>query len=139
MFQNKYFVDTVCWIALLNKDDEIHEQADIEYKSLLKSGMRLITTTSVLNEVANALSRPEFRPAVVKFYDSIRESPLINIIFTDQELWRRGWRRYRERLDKAWSLTDCLSMVVMEREKVKSILTNDHHFEQMGFKILLRQ
>ena len=33
--RDRYFVDTVCWIGLLNKDDAIHEQADLEYKSLI--------------------------------------------------------------------------------------------------------
>ncbi len=138
MVSNKCFIDTVCWIGLLNKDDAIHAQADLEYKNLIKSSMRLITTSAVLNEVANALSRPGFRTVVVEFYDRLNKSDLVDIVFIDQKLWDKGWHRYRERLDKGWSLTDCLSMVVMEREKIVSVLTNDHHFEQMGFKVLLK-
>lgn len=137
--RDRYFVDTVCWIGLLNKDDELHELADKEYKHLMKSGVRLITTTAVLNEVANALSNPGFRSAVVEFHNCLRLSSRVDIIFIDQELWSSGWKLYEERSDKAWSLTDCFSIVVIEREGLKKVLTNDRHFEQAGFQAVLRK
>ena len=40
--------------------------------------------------------------------------------------------------DKRWSVTDCISFVVMHREGIVDALTNDHHFEQAGFRALLR-
>ena len=43
-----------------------------------------------------------------------------------------------QRLDKDWSLTDCISFVVMRRRGLTDALTSDHHFEQAGFSILLR-
>jgi predicted nucleic acid-binding protein len=51
------FVDTVCWIALLNQQDHFHESADQHYKKLMKSGTGFVTTSSVLEETANALLR----------------------------------------------------------------------------------
>jgi len=45
-------VDVVCWIALLNQDDRLHKSTDRKYKSLMKSGYRFVTTTSILNETA---------------------------------------------------------------------------------------
>jgi hypothetical protein len=47
-----------------------------------------------------------------------------------------GW--LRDRPDKDWSLTDCISFVVMEDENIKEALTADHHFEQAGFVALLK-
>jgi predicted nucleic acid-binding protein len=44
---------------------------------------------------------------------------------------------YRNRADKNWSLTDCISFVVMKRKGITEALTGDHHFEQAGFKALL--
>jgi uncharacterized protein len=44
----------------------------------------------------------------------------------------------RRRVDKEWSLTDCISFIVMERYKVTEALTADHHFEQAGFIALLK-
>ncbi|MFH1288868.1 MAG: hypothetical protein ABII25_09280 [bacterium] len=57
----------------------------------------------------------------------------------DQELWVEGWKLYKERPDKAWSLTDCFSIVVMEKEGLVKALTNDKHFEQAGFQAVLRK
>jgi len=46
----------------------------------------------------------------------------------------RGLKLYTERPDKDWSLTDCISFVVMEEHGIIEALTGDHHFEQAGFK-----
>lgn len=135
----RVFVDTVCWIGLLNKDDEMHELADCEYKHLMKAGTRFVTTTAVLNETANSLSEPQFRLAVVEFYRRLQKSFRIEIVFVDQRLWSAGWKLYEQRLDKAWSLTDCISIVVMQERGLIDTLTNDRHFKQAGFRVLLRK
>ncbi len=44
---------------------------------------------------------------------------------------------YGGRPDKEWSLTDCISFVVMQDEQIIEALTADRHFEQAGFKVLL--
>ena len=48
-------------------------------------------------------------------------------------------QRYRTRPDKNWSLTDCLSFVVMERSQLTEALTTDRHFEQAGMKVMMPQ
>lgn len=135
---NNCFVDTVCWVALLNQDDQQHKIADEKYKGLMRTGYSFITTTAVLNETANALSEPYFRQAVIEFYNRIQMSARIEIVFVDHALWAEGWKLYEQRPDKGWSLTDCLSIVVMQQQRIKKVLTNDKHFEQAGFHALLR-
>lgn len=49
-----------------------------------------------------------------------------------------GLRLYRERPDKGYSLTDCISMDLMHREGLTDVLTDDAHFTQEGFVCLLR-
>ena len=44
---------------------------------------------------------------------------------------------YRERHDKGWGLTDCISFVLMKQEGVSEALTADLHFQQAGFRALL--
>jgi len=40
---------------------------------------------------------------------------------------------YSNRLDKEWSLTDCVSFAVMQEKQINQAFTSDHHFEQAGF------
>jgi len=117
----------------------MHELADRKYKYLMRSGVHFVTTTAVLNETANSLSEPRFRLAVIKFYQCLQRSSRVEIVFVDQALWSAGWQLYEQRLDKAWSLTDCISMVVMQERGLIDVLTNDKHFKQAGFRAILRK
>ena len=48
-----------------------------------------------------------------------------------------GCRLYQARSDKGYSLTDCISMVVMRREGLSEVLSNDKHLTQEGVIYLL--
>ena len=50
---------------------------------------------------------------------------------------KRALDQYERRPDKDWSLTDCLSFLLMEERGITEALTADHHFEQAGFRALL--
>ena len=138
IINNRCFVDTVSWMAILNQDDQLHKGADKEYKNLMREGYSFVTTTAVLNETANGLSESYFRQAVVEFYNRLQKSSKIDIVFVDRPLWNKGWTLYEERPDKGWSLTDCISFKVMQQQRLEAALTNDKHFEQAGFQALLR-
>jgi hypothetical protein len=51
----------------------------------------------------------------------------------------KGWALYEQRLDKAWSLTDCISLEVMREWNIHDALTSDRHFAQAGFRALLME
>ncbi len=53
------------------------------------------------------------------------------------QLFRRGVRLYERRLDKAYSMVDCMSMVIMNERDLTDILTNDEHFAQEGFTLVV--
>jgi predicted nucleic acid-binding protein len=54
------------------------------------------------------------------------------------ELFKRGLAFYSQRPDKDWSLTDCISFVVMEERGVTEALATDRDFIQAGFVTLLK-
>ena len=68
----------------------------------------------------------------------LRIDPEVRIIAVSGELYNKGWNLYAARMDKGWSLTDCISFVVMSDKSLTDALTGDHHFEQAGFNILLK-
>lgn len=48
-----------------------------------------------------------------------------------------GLQLYEARLDKGYSLVDCISMATLRREGITDVLTTDCHFVQEGFHALL--
>lgn len=99
----------------------------------------VFTTAWVLTELADGLSRsPVGRRQFLDIVYDISTSPTVQIVPFSDVLFRAGLDLYARRPDKKWSLTDCGSFVVMDRERITGALTGDHHFEQAGFVPLLR-
>ena len=71
-------------------------------------------------------------------YQRLRGNPGVTIVPANTEVFEQGVELYSRRPDKSWSLTDCISFVVMQRYGLTDALTGDHHFEQAGFRVLLR-
>jgi predicted nucleic acid-binding protein len=128
------FADTVYWVGLVVKQDQHHERA--RAWTLHLSG-RITTTALVLLETANALARPAWRASAVGLIDHLRQRPDVDIAPAEPALWERGWELYRNRPDKGWSLTDCVSFLVMQEAGLTDALTTDEHFRQAGFRALL--
>ena len=130
-------VDTAAWIALVNTRDELHDRAKDKMAELRRDNVALVTTEFVLLEVANAFCALAWRGKAVKLINGLRSLPNLKIIEADSSLLSDGWNLYCSRLDKEWSLTDCVSIAVMQAEQINQAFTSDHHFEQAGFIKLL--
>jgi hypothetical protein len=131
---NAVFADTFFYLALLDDAEPGHERALAESRI-----PRLIVTTEfILLELGNACARAEDHADFLALVAGMRASPRVKIIPLNSELFNRGLARMRERNDKDWSLTDCISFVDMEDEGLHEALTGDQHFEQAGFKALLK-
>jgi predicted nucleic acid-binding protein len=97
----------------------------------------ILTTEFVIVELVNFFSGTNGRSTVTNFVKSLRNDPDTIVIPAASELLQRGFELFSRRLDKEWSLTDCISFVVMEEHGVTDVLTSDADFEQAGFKALL--
>ena len=129
------FADTYYYLALLSESDAGHQRA-VKLSRTLPG--RTVTTAWVLTEVADALAAPELRPLFLTLYDHLRGNPNVRIIPPTVEFFQQGVELYAHRLDKAWSLTDCISFAAMKQEQLTDALTADRHFAQAGFRALLR-
>ena len=132
---NAAFGDSFFYLALLNPDDEAHERA-IAYIDTMN--IRVVTTSFVLAEVADGLCERKRRASFVRLFDDLTKDRNSRIVPATDRLFRQGLALYRERLDKDWSLTDCISFAVMRDLRLSQALTGDHHFEQAGFVALLK-
>ena len=128
------FADSVYFFAVLNAHDRLHEQA-VRYAA--EGTDPILTTAWVLTEVADGLCHCSARDAVVRLWQTLEAASDVEIVPPSPELFHRGFERYRLRPDKDWSLTDCISFVVMEQRGITEALTSDHHFQQAGFVTLL--
>jgi predicted nucleic acid-binding protein len=132
---NAVFADTFYFLALLNPSDKTHQRS-LEFTTAFQG--RLVTTAWVLTELADALCRPPDRERIGQFIERLRTKPEMRLAAAEEALFDAGFQLYRQRPDKEWSLTDCISFVVMQREAITEALTGDHHFEQAGFIALLK-
>jgi hypothetical protein len=98
----------------------------------------LVTTEWVLTEVGDALAAPVNRGLFLELLAALRADATVTILPASSALFERGVQLYGDRLDKGWSLTDCVSFVVMRQNNIADALTADHHFEQAGFVALLK-
>lgn len=100
-----------------------------------------MTTDAILIEVPNTFSKVQWRSVALQLIGSMQASVDLGagtIVHVDLELWDQGWELYRNRADKNWGLTDCISFAVMEQYNIQRAFTYDHHFEQAGFVRLLK-
>lgn len=130
------FADTFYWIALLNRRDAWYRR--VVALSRILGTQQFLTTEWVLAEflafysAAGAVTRQR---AAAKTRQ-ILQDPRIHVLSPSQAMFLDGLALYESRLDKQYSLTDCISMHVMRREGLTDVLTNDRHFTQEGFRIL---
>ncbi|MGD9975625.1 MAG: type II toxin-antitoxin system VapC family toxin [Desulfatirhabdiaceae bacterium] len=132
---NPIFVDTSYFLALINSHDEFHHQASLLGDQI---DVKLIKTEAVLTEIGNALAKSQWRILAVDTLNDLRDDEDVEILSITPQLFSKTLKLYSSRMDKDWGLTDCISFVVMKERKLTDALTTDHHFEQAGFKCLLR-
>lgn len=135
---NKVFVDTAYAIALSVESDEHHARAVELAEQLEFEQTCLFTTKAVLLEIGNALSKKRYRQAAVELLDALQQDTQVEIVSLTEELYEQPLMLFRNRPDKEWGLVDCISFVVMQEREIIDALTTDEHFEQAGFRLLLR-
>ena len=130
---NVVFADTFYWIALTLPEDAAYERAQ-------QVADDVVTTEEVLTEYLTFFcASPEYlRRQVALNVEAILIDPTVRVIPQSHESLLAGFALYRNRPDKAYGLTDCISMEAMRRERITEVLTNDRHFEQEGFRALFR-
>lgn len=133
----RLFADTFYWIALLSRRDAWHASVTAFSQTLTDADV-VWTTDAVFVEVLAAFSAggAHLRHEAVLLVDELLNDPSVRVVEATRSLFLDGLSLYRVRPDKAYSLTDCMSMQTMRRERLTEVLTNDHHFTQEGFHIL---
>jgi predicted nucleic acid-binding protein len=130
------FVDTGYLIALEAADDQNHFVATRHWKRLLKSQPSLITSTYIFDELVTFLNSRNRHAKAVQIGSRLLSSTSIQVIHVDEALFYDGWTFFQKHSDKSYSLTDCISFLLMKRLKIEAVLSFDRHFKQAGFRTL---
>jgi predicted nucleic acid-binding protein len=89
-------------------------------------------------EVADALAASSCRSRIRDFVQHLRHLSACEIVPASRDLLDHALDLYHQHADKTWTLTDCVSFVIMRQREVTEALTGDQHFEQAGFVALLK-
>lgn len=132
------FADTFYWIASVNPGDDWHERA-IALTSTFEN-VEIVTTEEVLTEVLTffATRGTSMRRRAIQLVKGIMRNPGIIVLPQTHASFVSGIQLYENRLDKGYSLPDCISMTAMRKLGIQEVLTHDHHFAQEGFILLLK-
>jgi predicted nucleic acid-binding protein len=98
---------------------------------------RMAVLTEYLNYFAPWGSN--FRRKASLNVQNVLTSRTVQVVPQTSATFSMGLGLYNARLDKGYSLTDCISMETMRRKGITGVLTNDIHFEREGFRALFRQ
>jgi predicted nucleic acid-binding protein len=138
-FAKFVFLDTSYVYALINTRDQWHEKAVVLQERLAKERKHLLSTEFVLVEIADGLAAVAFHKHAVQMIDLLKENKFVKIVSLSSELFENAFELYKKRTDKGWGLTDCTSFIVMKQYGIIDSLTTDEHFQQAGFRALLRE
>ena len=108
-------------------------------RRLREGRVHFVTSDAVLIEFLTFFSGwgRIVREAAVSYARNLRAEAGVEVIPHDRALFDAAIEFFLVRPDKAYSMTDCMSMVICRNEKIDEVLTADHDFEQEGFAILL--
>jgi uncharacterized protein len=131
------FADTLYWGAVLHPLDQYRPQVIRAREAL--GDVVLVTTDEVLTELLDGLAQrgPHLREAAARAVRAILNGRRVTVHRQSRESFLAGLSLYEQRNDKGYSLVDCVSMTTMRHQRISEVLTNDHHFEQEGFQIVL--
>ncbi len=132
------FLDTGYVIALNSPRDRYHDAALQWERRIRADNVLVVTTRAVQLEIGAAFSRLAYRAAAVAILEALDRDPSITVVPLDDDIYRRALALFASRADKEWSLTDCVSFVVMRDRAITQALSTDAHFAQAGFEALLQ-
>lgn len=128
------FADTSYWVAKINPLDQWHSRViEVEYEIGI---VKLITSSEqIVIETLNYFSKynPKMKKIAAVVMREISASDEIEIIKQSGAMLTSGIDLYESRIDKGYSLTDCISMNIMREHEITDVLTGDKHFRQEGF------
>ena len=136
MSQNSLFIDTWGWLVIGHRKETRHQEVKLYYQNIRKDDTAIYTSDYVIDELITILFRREIYSEAVKFLEAIFTAINLNqisLINATKDVLEEAWelrKRYQDKPDI--SFTDFTSMVIMKKNDIIDIVTDDNHFLHVG-------
>lgn len=138
MKKNRVFLDTGGLVAMTVSTEEKHDLACGIFTKLERNGCELYTTDHVIEETVTWLRcRGKYQVTeIFQFLHNLYTSDL-NVIEAGRDRFSNALILMHKFSDQFFSMTDCLSFILMKELKIRDAFTTDKHFTIAGFNNLL--
>lgn len=129
--EDRYFVDTSGWIALIYTGDKYHPAAVDHYRSLRNRRARLYTSDAVLSETLTRLRYDRGHAMALAFYQQVEEAVAgerLTVLHVSEAIWQAGLDLFRQYNDPLFSFTDCTSFALCQTHRLSHAFAFDYHF-----------
>lgn len=133
---NAVFVDTGGWMACADRVDSAHVACTAARDATLEAGRILVTTDVVVDETLTLIRFRLGLAAANAWWQQIDGSARLRWERIEHDRFERARNLFFQHRDKDLSFTDCTSIAVMRELKLKTVITTDRHFHQVGFDVL---
>ncbi len=127
------FVDTSAFYALLVESEVDHRAVRKAFGQAAEDGRRMVTTNYVVVETS-ALLQHRIGLDPVRDLDG-KILALVDVLYVDEALHRRGLARLLEIDRRRVSLVDAVSFEAMQTEGITDVLGLDPDFTTEGFRL----
>jgi predicted nucleic acid-binding protein len=128
-------LDTSGLACCLDADDHRHGDAVELYQA---AAVKLTHNCFIAEFVALSQARGLSRVPSLAFAAATTTDPEIEVVWVDPALHDEALAFLQSQLDKSYSLCDAVSFLLMRRHGIQDALSTDRHFEQAGYRRLLR-
>ena len=128
----KLLADTSALIALFLPDERNHRRAaDVGRR---RPEPQFVLTELILGELATRLRVLAGVHRAAAIANDVLRSSRYQLVFTDRELLHGGLEKMARFSDKRLSLTDCVSLDLMEKLGLPAAFTFDRDFRDCGYE-----
>lgn len=128
------FIDTSALFALINSNDNFHQQAKDQWKLLLEKKDSLFSNNYVILESISLMQRRFGMDGIHALHSEVLS--LLEIDWVDESQHQAAVNTFLKSNRRELSLVDCSSFESMRRLGIETAFAFDEHFHEQGFKVI---
>jgi predicted nucleic acid-binding protein len=139
IISKKIFIDESAWYAIIDDKVSSHNQITENFNSALKEGTKFFTSNIA---TGNAITRIKLNLSTeisLQFNEILEDSHLGNylrIMWIGRRTQKEAIRLMRKHTQLPLQLYDFAHVVLMERRRINTILSEQAEFKKLGLRVL---